>query len=81
MADLEAPTEYITLARAGELCAVDPGTLGNQARSGRLRTVLLGHTRVTTRLWLHDYLTARSTHQGRRKSLPDGYQSPEPPNG
>jgi hypothetical protein len=69
--------QYITLSRAGELSGIAAATLGNQARAGKLQTILLGHTRVTTRRWLHDYLTSRDQHQGPRKPLPEGYQAPE----
>lgn len=86
MQELEPPMQYITLQRASEISGVSPRTLGNQARirgdkPARLRTVKLGHTLVTTRIWLHAYLEARHTHQGARVPLPEGYVAPEGNNG
>jgi hypothetical protein len=77
MPELEPPMQYITLRRASDLSGVSAATLGNQARSGRLQTILLGNTLVTTRVWLHEYLKARETRQGRRKPLPADYVAPE----
>jgi len=67
---------YITLARASEISGVAATTLSNQARAGKLQTKLLGRTRITTRVWLHEYLVARDAHQGPRKALPESYQDP-----
>ena len=46
---LEPPMEYIALARASELSGVSPATLSRQARMGKLRAVMKGHTLLTTR--------------------------------
>jgi hypothetical protein len=73
---LEGPLEYITLQRAEELCGVSAGALRNQVKRKRLRTVKLGRDNVTTRVWLHEYLTSRDP-RGRVKPLPADYVAPE----
>lgn len=78
MEQLEAPDQYISLRRAGELSGVTPGTLKVQAVAGKLRTVKLARDLLTTRRWLHEYLLeATGRDKGRRKPLPEAYQPPE----
>ena len=82
MPELEPPMQYITLQRASEISGVSPVTLGNQARErggkpARLRTVRLGHTLVTTRVWLHAYLESRDARRKQAAPLPEGYAAPE----
>jgi hypothetical protein len=69
--------ELIGLKRAAEISGVAATTLRVQARRGRLRTVKPAHDLLTTRTWLHKYLTAREGHQGPRKPLPADYVAPE----
>ncbi len=77
MPEVEPPLHYITMARASEISTILPAVLSNQARAGRLQSIKLGNTLVTTRVWLHEYLLSRETRQGRRKPLPEGYVAPE----
>lgn len=76
MPELEGPTEYITLKRAGELSGISADTLRNQVKRGRLRTVRIGRDNMTTRVWLHEYLRSRSA-RGHTKPLPPDYVPPE----
>ena len=69
--------DLITVAHASAISGVAAGTVRNQARAGRLQSVKLGHTLVTTSGWLHEYLMSRATRQGRRKPLPADYVAPE----
>lgn len=46
----------LSLAEASELCGLAAHTLTQQAKRGRLRARLVGHTWVTTREALADYL-------------------------
>ena len=73
---LEGPDDLITLARAAELSGLSAKakTLNEQIRKGRLRSVLFGRDRATTRRWLHEYL--RDRQGGRSKELPAGYVAP-----
>jgi hypothetical protein len=82
MPELEPPMQYITMQRACEISGISRVTLGNQARARRgnpprLRTVKLGHTLVTTRVWLHEYLTSREETNKQAAPLPAGYVPPE----
>jgi hypothetical protein len=78
MEELEEPAQLITLQRASELSGVAAATLANQARSGKLRTVkVTARMRMTTRVWLHQYLMARDPRRGRPAPLPPDYVPPE----
>ena len=69
---------YITLRRAATIAGLSVATLRAQAQAGKLRTHRIGIERLTTRRWLHDYLTAADAQtRGRRKPLPEGYVAPE----
>jgi hypothetical protein len=86
MEGLEPVDTYITLARAGQISGLSPETLRKQAhpRKGqppRLRTVRLGHDRLTTRRWLHEYLMGRDERNQHAAPLPDDYVPPEVPHG
>ena len=75
---LEQPDELISLRRAAELAGITLGTVRSQASAGKLRTRAVGHERLTTRLWLHEYLmVADERDKGTRKPLPEGYVAPE----
>ena len=74
---LEGPDEHITLRRAGEIAGLSPSTLLVQARAGKLRAVKPAYKYLTTRRWLHAYLTeATARDRGNRKPLPAGYEPP-----
>ena len=84
METIEPPGEYITLARAAQIAGLSPETLRKQARRRgdappRLRTVRLGHDRLTTRRWLHEYLLGRDETNTHAAPLPVGYVPPEDP--
>jgi hypothetical protein len=68
--------ELIGLTRAAELSGLSAGSLRIQARKGRLRTVKPSTDLLTTRVWLHEYLTSRDTTFGKVKPLPPGYVAP-----
>ena len=75
---LEGAEEHISLIRAAELSGRGAGTLRVQAVRGKLRTVKIGRDHLTTRRWLHDYLTqAQVNNSGRFSPLPKSYQPPE----
>jgi hypothetical protein len=69
--------ELIGLKRAAQISGVASGTLGIQARAGRLKTVKPAHDYLTTRTWLHEYLTSRHATRGKTKPLPADYVAPE----
>ncbi len=50
--------EYITLTRAAEIAGYrgGAGNLRRAAAQGKLRTVLIGRTRLTTQPWLREYM-------------------------
>jgi hypothetical protein len=74
---LEDPDELISLRRASELAGLTLGTVRSQASSGKLRTRAIGHERLTTRLWLHEYLPAADgCDKGTWKPLPIDYVVP-----
>jgi hypothetical protein len=73
---MEAPMEFISLARAAEISGVSHATLRQQAGRKRLRTLQVARNHLTTRVWLHEYLMAREGHQGPRKPLPADYVAP-----
>jgi hypothetical protein len=79
---LEPVDQYITLERAAQLSGLSVWTLRNQARSrrsqpARLQAVKLGHDLLTTRRWLHEYLTTRDETRQQAAPLPADYQAPE----
>jgi hypothetical protein len=75
---LEEPDELISLARAAALSGLHAGTLRNQAIAGKLKSLKVARDHLTTRRWLHDYLTARETARGGRPAaLPADYVAPE----
>ena len=75
---IEPPDEYISIARAAEIAGLSPKTLRHQTVAGKLRTVKPAHDLLTTRRWLHDYLTGRDSSRGGLPSpLPEGYTAPE----
>lgn len=75
---LEDTDEHISLIRAGELSGRDAGTLRVQAVRGKLHTVKIGRDHLTTRRWLHEYLTqAQQNNSGRFSPLPAEYVAPE----
>jgi hypothetical protein len=55
----------LTLVEAGALCGLSPHTLSQQAEKGKLRARKVGHTWITTRRCLAEYLE----HHARRKVL------------
>jgi len=57
--------DIITLVEAGTLCGLSPHTLSQQAEKGKLRARKVGHTWITTRRCLAEYLE----HHARRKAL------------
>jgi hypothetical protein len=72
--------DVITLAEAGALSGKAPHTLKLQAASGRLRAKKAGHTWITTRHWLEQYLRTRARRApGRRnRSEATGRSVPSP---
>jgi hypothetical protein len=79
---LEAPDTYISLSRAAQLSGLSAGTLRvlSHSRNGKdpkLQTVRLGHDRLTTRRWLHHYLSARDERFRQTTLLPPEYVAPE----
>ena len=79
---LEPSDTYITLARAAQLSGLAAGTLRvlSNPRDGkepRLRTVRLGHDRLTTRRWLHEYLMGRDGRNQQAAPLPPDYVAQE----
>jgi hypothetical protein len=77
MTRLEDPMELIGLSRAAELSGLSAGTLRLLAAKGRLRTVKPSTDYLTTRVWLHEYLTSRGPRRRTTKPLPPGYVPPE----
>jgi excisionase family DNA binding protein len=73
---MEEPMELITIKRAAEISGISPNTLRQQVRKERLRTVKPGHDLLTTRTWLHEYLTSRDATFGKVKPLPPDYVAP-----
>jgi len=73
----EPPDQYLSIARASELAGLSPHTLRAQVRARRLRAEKLGHDLVTTRRWLHEYLTGRDETNTHAAPLPEGYVAPE----
>jgi hypothetical protein len=76
MTRLEDPMELIGLARAAELSGLSPETLRILARKGRLKTVKPSTDHLTTRAWLHEYLTSRGPRRRTTKPLPADYVAP-----
>jgi hypothetical protein len=75
---LEGPDDLITLRRAAALGGLAKSTISVQTYAGKLRMVRRDHLRLTTRRWLHEYLTAASGRdRGHRKPLPADYVAPE----
>ncbi|MCK9496538.1 MAG: hypothetical protein M0R75_13725 [Dehalococcoidia bacterium] len=52
--------QVISLAEAAELAGLAPHTLTQQAKRNRLHARKIGHTWLTTRYWLDEYLRAHS---------------------
>lgn len=48
--------DVLSLAEAAQISGISAHTLAQQAEKGRLRGRKLGHTWVTTRQWLIEYL-------------------------
>lgn len=74
---LEAPDDPISLARAAEIAGLSPNTIRAQVRNGRLQVVRYGHERLTTRNFLHKYLTERAAAFKQASALPADYVAPE----
>ena len=75
---LEAPDQYISIARAAQLAGLSPVTLRIQVQRGKLHTVKLARDLLTTRRWLHDYLVNRDDSRGAQPlPLPPEYVAPE----
>jgi hypothetical protein len=75
---IEPPDQFISIARAAEIAGLSPKTLRHQAVAGKLQTVKLAHDLLTTRRFLHSYLTQRDDSRGATPlPLPEGYQAPE----
>lgn len=76
--ELEAPDQWISLARAAVLAGLSPKTLRHQAVAGKLKTVQPARDLLTTRRWLHEYLLSRDDSRGAQPApLPAGYVAPE----
>lgn len=58
--------DILTLVEAGALCGLSPHTLSQQAEKGKLRARKVGHTWITTRRCLIEYL---EQHARRKASL------------
>jgi hypothetical protein len=75
---LEDADVLISLRRAAQLSGLADSTLRRQAIAGKLCTRKVASVHLTTRQWLHEYLTAADAQtRGRRKPLPEGYVAPE----
>jgi hypothetical protein len=80
---LEPPEELITLQRAAELSGLSERTLravsyGRRGKEPRLQTRRRGWSnRLTTRRWLHTYLSTRDATFKQATLLPDGYVAPD----
>jgi excisionase family DNA binding protein len=61
--------DILTLAEAGELLGVSPGTLRNQVLAGKLAARKIGKTWVTTRLEVARYRAESLGQPGRRKRV------------
>lgn len=61
--------EILTLAEASSLCGISAHTLAQQAEKGKLRARKMGHTWLTTKEWLNDYV-ARYARRKHRNSPP-----------
>jgi hypothetical protein len=61
----------ISLAEAARLSGLAAHTLTLQAERGKLHARKVGHSWITTRYWLDDYL-ARHARHARRRPDPDG---------
>ena len=73
---LEGPDDLITLHRAAEFSGLSVNTVRTQIRKGRLQVKRIGHERLTTRRWLHDYLMERDDTFKQSAPLPPGYVVP-----
>ena len=75
---MEAPDDLISLPRAAEIAGLSVHTVRAQARARRLQVRRVGHERLTTRRWLHEYLIRASENdRGTRAPLPEGYLPPD----
>jgi hypothetical protein len=73
---LEAPDQWISLARAAEIAGLRPNTLRQAAVEGRLEAQQIARNWLTTRQQLHRYLAGRKSHGFEAKPLPADYQTP-----
>jgi hypothetical protein len=69
--------EVITLAEAAAVSGKAPHTLTLQAARGKLRAKKVGHTWITTRHWLEQYL--RTFARARRGTATDPNMPAGPP--
>jgi hypothetical protein len=76
--DLDGADYPISLQQAGMICGKSPDVLRYHAHRGELRTTRTAEGMLTTRRWLHAYLTRPpTTHRGRRLPPPAGEGAPE----
>jgi hypothetical protein len=57
--------EVLSLAEAAQLSNLAAHTLTQQAERGKLRARKLGHTWITTRHWLEEYLAVHARRKPR----------------
>ena len=60
--------DLISLADAARLCGRSAHTLSQQAEKGKLRARKIGHTWVTTRYWLEQYLANHARRRLKRST-------------
>jgi hypothetical protein len=56
----DALDEVLSVAEAAALSGLAPHTLSQQAERGKLHARKVGHTWITTKYWLNEYLTAHA---------------------
>ena len=74
---LAGSDDYISIKRASAFGDAVACTLCYQAFAGNLATPKPAHDLLTTRHWLHRYLTAAARDTGRRLPLPTACEPPE----
>lgn len=74
---MEGPDDYISLPRAAQIAGLSVNTIRAQVRNNKLKVVQFGTERLTTRKWLHEYLTSRDERRQQSAPLPEDYQAPE----